>query len=111
MGQFYGRLIEITKRSLRKSIDKLSLTSSQFQTDLSEVEAIVKIRRFAYVDNKLKPRKIITPMYFLSMNPKVGIPATVNNHENDSDYNINNLGSSEKRLEKWKKGQRHLEEF
>ena len=59
----------------------------------------------------MKPRKIVTPMHLLSMNPKVSLPATVNNHEDNPDYNINNLSSSEKLLEIWKKGQRHLEKF
>ena len=44
MGEFYERLIGITKGSLRKSIGKLSLTSSQLQTVLSVVEAIVNTR-------------------------------------------------------------------
>ena len=74
-------------------------------------EAIVNTRPLIYVDNELKPRKIITPMDFLSMNRKVGLPATVNDHEDDPDYNINNLSSPEKLLEIWKKGQRHLQEF
>ena len=59
MGGFYERLTEITKRFLRKSIGKLSLTSSQLQIVLSEVEAIVNTRPLNYEDNKLKPRKII----------------------------------------------------
>ena len=45
------------------------------------------------------------------MNPKVGLAATVNDHEDDSDYNINNLSSSKRLWEIWKKGQRHLEDF
>ena len=48
-------------------------------------EAIVNTRPLIYVDNELKPRKIITPMDFLSMNRKVGLPATVNDHEDDPD--------------------------
>ena len=35
----------------------------------------------------------------------------MNDHEDDSDYNINNLSSSKRLLEIWKKGQRHPEEF
>ena len=82
---FYARIIGITKTSLRKSIGKLSLTSSQLQTALSEVEAIVNTIPLTYVDNELKPRKIITPMHFLSMNPKIGSRATANDHEDDPD--------------------------
>lgn len=103
--------MRITKGFLRKSINKLFLRSPQLQTVLSEVEVFVNTRPFAYADNKLKPRKIITPMNFLSMNQKDGLPATVNNHEDDPDYKINNLSSSEKFLEIWKEGQIHLKEF
>ena len=73
--------------------------------------SICKYKAIAYADNKLKPRKIITPMHFLSMNQKVGLPATVNNHEDDPNYNNNKLSSSEKLLEIWKEGQIHLTEF
>ena len=111
MGGFYERLIGITMRSFRKCIGKLSLTSWQLQTFLSKVETIVNTIPLTDVDNKLKPRKTITSMIFLSMNPKVGLPTTVNDHEDDPDYNINNLSSSKKLLEIWKKGQRHLEKF
>ena len=47
--------------------------------------------------------------HILSMYPKLGLTATVNDHEDDPDYNINNLSSS-KLLEIWRKGQRHTEE-
>ena len=50
----------------------------------------------------------ITPMHFLSLNPKVGLPATVNDHKDVPDYN-NNLSISQKLLRIWKKGQRHLQ--
>ena len=78
MAGFYEHLIRIPKMSLRKSINKLSLTSLQLQTVLLEVEAIVNIRPLTYVDNELKPRKIIITVHFLSTNPKVGLLATVN---------------------------------
>ena len=50
-------------------------------------------------------------MHFLSVNPKIGLPATVNDHEDDPDYNINNPSSLKNLLEIWKEGKRHLEEF
>ena len=89
IGGLYERLIGITKRSFRKSSSKLSLTSLQLQTVLSVVKTIVNTRPLTYVDNEFKSRKIITPMDFLSMNPKFGLPAAVNDHEDDPYYNIN----------------------
>ena len=101
--------IGIIKRSLRKIIEKLSLTSSQLPTVLSEVKPIVNTRPLVYVDNSLKPRIIIPPMHLLSMNPKVGSASTVNDHQDDPNYNINNLSSLEELIKICKKAQRHLE--
>lgn len=111
IGEFYKHLARIKKRSLLKIIEKLSLTSSQFQIVISEIEAIVNTTPFAYVDNKLKPRKIIKPIHFSSISQKIGFPLTVNNHEDDADNNINNLSSSKKLLEIRKKCQRQLVGF
>ena len=109
--EFYKCLTGITKRYLRKIIEKLSLTSLQPQIVISEIEAVVNTTPSAYVDKKLKPRKIIKPIHFLSLNQKIGLPATVNDDEDDPDYNINNLSSSKKLLEISKKGQKQLVEF
>ena len=49
-------------------------------------------------------------MYFLSFNPKVGLPATVNDHEDVPDYN-NNLSSSQKLVRIWKKDQRRVKQI
>ena len=38
---FYGRLIELTKGSLRKSTAKLSLTRNKLRKILTQVEAVV----------------------------------------------------------------------
>ena len=51
MGGFYERLIGITKMALKKSIGRLSLTSIQLQTTLSEIEAIVNSRPLIYLED------------------------------------------------------------
>ena len=85
MGGFYERLVGITKMSLRKSIGRVSLTSSQLQTILTEVEAIINTRPLAYVDNHLE-NQIITPAHFLSINIKTGTPVlTVKNEDKKTD--------------------------
>ena len=91
MGRFYERLVGIRKMSLRKSIGKLSLASSRLQIVLSEVAAIANTSPLVYVENELKPQKIVTPMHFLSRNLKVVLPATANNHEDNPDYSINSF--------------------
>ena len=85
MGGFYKRLVGITKMSLRKSIGRVSLTSSQLQTILTEVEAIINTRPLAYVDNDLE-NQIITPAHFLSINIQTGTPVlTVKNEDKKTD--------------------------
>ena len=71
MGKFYERLVGTTKISLRKSIGRMSLTSSQLQTILTEIEALINTRPLVYIDNDLD-NQIITPVYFLSINKKTG---------------------------------------
>ena len=58
-------LLVHTKMYLGKNIGKLSLTSSQLQTVLSAVEAIVNTRPLPFVEIKLKPRKITNTNVFL----------------------------------------------
>ena len=112
MGGFYERLLEITKISLRKSIGRVSLTSSQLQTILTEIEAVINTRPSVYVDNDLENQ--ITPAHFLSINIKTGTPVLTVKSENektDSTYHVEELNTAEKLLESWKKRQRHLEQF
>ena len=112
MGGFYERLLEITKISLRKSIGRVSLTSSQLKTILTEIEAVINTRPSVYVDNDLENQ--ITPAHFLSINIKTGTPVLTvksENEETDSTYHVEELNTAEKLLESWKKRQRHLEQF
>ena len=112
MGGFYERLLEITKISLRKSIGRVSLTSSQLQTILTEIEAVINTRPSVYVDNDLENQ--ITPAHFLSINIKTSTPVLTvksENEETDSTYHVEELNTAEKLLESWKKRQRHLEQF
>ena len=57
----------------------MSLT--QLQTIITEVEGVVNSRPLVYVDNEID-NEIITPMHFLSLNPKVL-------KKNDEDYDPN----------------------
>ena len=63
IGGFYKPLVEITKMSLRKSIDRVSLNSSQLQRILSEVEAIINTRPLVYVHNNLENQSIILHVF------------------------------------------------
>ena len=112
MGGFYERLIGVTKRALKKSIGRISLARSQLETVLVEIEAIINTRPLLYVSEDLNEDVIITPMHFLSINTKVGLPTMIHQEEiDDPEYLINNRNSAQVLLEKWKKGQNHLEQF
>ena len=58
----------------------MSLISSQLQTILTEIEALINTR-LVYVDNDLD-NQIITPVYFFSISKKTGTPVlTVKNDD------------------------------
>ena len=48
MGGFYARLVGIVKRSLRKALCKVCLTSEQLLTILKEAEAVINSRPLMY---------------------------------------------------------------
>ena len=71
--------------SLRKSIGRVSLTSSQLQTILTEIEAVINTRPLAYVAKDLE-NQIITPAHFLSINITTGTSVlTVKNEDEKTD--------------------------
>ena len=73
--------------SLRKNIGRVSLTSSQLQTILYEVEAVINTRPLVNVDNEVE-KQIITPAHFLSINIKTGTPVlTVENEDEKTNPN------------------------
>ena len=73
--------------SLRKNIGRVSLTSSQLQTILTKVEAVIHTRPLVNVDNEVE-KQIITPAHFLSINIKTGTPVlTVENEDEKTNPN------------------------
>lgn len=110
MGGFYERLIGIVKRCLRKTIGKLCLTNEQLRTLLAETEAVVNSRPLVYVGDDINSNIILTPAYFLTLNPKTGIPDRNEEDLEDSEY-LPNISSAEKLLQTWKKGRKHLDAF
>ena len=111
--ELYECLVDITKMSLTKSIGRASLTSSQLQTILTEIEAVINTRPLVYVDNNLEDQ-IITLAHFLSINIKTGtLVLTVKNEDEKTDltYHVEEMNNTEKILESWKRVQSHLEQF
>ena len=79
---------------------------------LVEIEAIINTRPLLYVSDDLNQDVIITQMHFLSINTKVSLPTMIQEEEiNDPEYLLNGRNSAKVLLEKWKKGQNHLEQF
>ena len=70
MGGFYERLVGISKMALRKAIGKTCLTMLQFQTFLTETEAIINSRPLVYLGEDLNDSTALTTSHFLSPNKK-----------------------------------------
>jgi hypothetical protein len=110
MGGYYERLVGLVKRSLRKSLGKLTVSFDQLNTLLIEVEAILNTRPLVYVTSELDSGHTLCPSDFLTLNPKTGI-IDINQEVDDDDYIARKLSSAEELLKTWKRGQNHLNNF
>ena len=113
MGSFYERLVGIVKRSLRKAIGKVCLTSEQLLTILKEAEAVINSKPLVYVGEDINSYMTLTPAHFLTLNPKIGLPVSTRDDTDDIDYNPDNpeISSADKLLATWKKGLKCLGSF
>lgn len=109
MGGFYDRLIRLVWGSLRKSIGKLCLIYEQLLTILKEVEAVINSHPLVYVGDDINSHVALTPSYFLTLNPRIVIPACDNDYD-DGDYSPQEY-SADRLLTNWKKGLKHLDRF
>jgi len=108
-GGFYERLVGLVKRALRKTLGRKLLTMVQMLTVLKEVEAVVNSRPLVYVGDDIHSNITLTPMHFLSLNPRVGAPYT---EDMGSDRNyVPCESSADKLLDMWKKGNLLLDKF
>ena len=69
-GWIYERLVGIVKRSLRKAIGKVCLTSEQLLTILKEAEAVINSRPLVYVVEDINSYMTLTPANFLTLKPQ-----------------------------------------
>ena len=104
------RQVGLVKRSLRKAIGKLCLTSDQLLTIIKKSEAIINSKLLVYVDDDINSDSVLTPSHFLSPYPKIGIPNVVNNDEAGCDFNPN-VSAADSLLYIWKKGLNYLKAF
>ena len=104
IGGFYERLVGLVKRSLRKTVGRKLLSDDQMHTVVKEVESVVNSRLLVYVGDDIDSTIAVTPGHVLCLNPKTGIPETVNDN-GDEDYTP--YESSEWNVFRiWKKGKR-----
>ncbi len=110
MGGVYERLVGLVKRSLRKSIGKVTLSFDQLRTLLKEIQAVLNSRPLVYIGSEFENRWTLCPADFITMNPKTGFAGMELNLE-DPDFQDGTLSSKDKLLDTWKKGQAHLDQF
>src|SRR5689334_382344 len=108
--RFYERLVRLVKQCLRKTLGQIRLSLIQLQTVVAEIEAILNTRPLTYVGSDFSNGQLITPAHFLTLNPRIAMPAVTDGDVADPDY-IHKLSSATQLLETWKKGQRHLQHF
>ena len=106
---FYERLVGLTKRALRKTIGSKLLTQRQLTTILTEVEAVINSRPLVYVSDDIDSSVTLSPINFLLFHSNNVIPDIV--EDSDKEFEVSRASSSEKLLDIWKCGQRHLNEF
>ena len=105
MGGFYERMIGNVKIAMIKSLSKISLSTTQFTTLLTEVEAVINSRPIVYVGVDIGWGIALTPAHFLLVNPENGVPTL--NEDPDSEYRIK-FSSEQSLLNKWKIMQTYL---
>ena len=111
MGGFYERLIGLVKQCLRKSIGRICLTMVHLETVVKELEAVINSRPVVYVGADFSSAFTHTLGDFLSINPKTGVPSLAEeDRQQDPDFH-SELSSSQKLLDTWRKGQKHLDMF
>lgn len=84
--------------------------NEQLQTVLKEAEAVVNYRPLVYVGDDVNSNIALKQAHFLSLNPKVGIPDTIQNDIDDSNYD-SQMSSADRPLTIWKKVLKHPSSF
>ena len=110
VGGYYGRHVGLVKRCLRKAIGNVCLINEQLLTYLKEAESVINTRPITYVGDDINSGIVVTPAHFLTLNPKLGVPESHPEDQDDSEFKP--VESTADRLEEiWKKGQRLLNQF
>ena len=63
-----------------------------------------------YVGEDINSNMTLTPAHFLTLNPKIGLPASIQDDSEDADYSPV-ISSADSLLAKWKKGLKYPRSF
>ncbi|RCN29253.1 integrase core domain protein [Ancylostoma caninum] len=85
-GGFYERLVGMMKMCLRKLIGRRTLSMTNFQTLMTEIEAMINSRPLAYSGSTIDDSLVIRPIDFLIPQAKLGLLPEKEHDENDNDY-------------------------
>ena len=79
---FYERLVRSMKINLRKNLGRSSLTHSELETFLIELEAIINSRPLTFIYSELEEPSSHTPAHLLIGKRLLGLPAIRQNNLN-----------------------------
>ena len=65
MGEFYERLVSVTKNSLKKVVDKAKMDFEELNTVILEIEKCVNSRPLMYLSEEHEDSSIITPDHLI----------------------------------------------
>lgn len=75
-GGWWERLIQVVKRSLKKTIGRTFLTFTELHTVLIEIEGAINERPLTYVSDEVESVSPLTPAHFLHIHQPLGAPWT-----------------------------------
>ena len=86
-GGFWERLIGLTKRAIKKTLGKASITLTELQTLTTEVEAILNDRPITYVSRDCVDEELLTPSHLLNGRRITSLPYPITDDDpSDLDY-------------------------
>ena len=105
-GGWWERLVWLVKSALRKSLGGSSLTRTELETTLHEIEACVNSRPLTFVGDTLDTPQPLTPSHLLIGRP-VGFQIQLQDHDSSSQVTVKDLHVNDRESVR----QQRIEEF
>lgn len=93
-GAFWERMVKSIKANLRKSVGNSSLTRSELETTLHEVESCVNSRPLTFVGDNIDSVHPLTPSHFLTPSGGSGVHDPISNEPVSDRWGLNNQYSN-----------------